>query len=107
MLRRYGTDEEIIYINDLEINIPAHTVTKNGKEISLTSKEFDLLLFFYTHKNVALYRENIYEHVWKEPYYGNTRTVDLHVQRLKKKLGLENNIRSIYKLGYIFNEKIS
>lgn len=102
VLRRYGADDEIISIGDLLINKAAHTVTKGGREIPLTSKEYDLLLFFYAHKNRALYREIIYEQVWKEPYYGNTRTVDLHVQRLKKKLDLEKNIRSIYKVGYIF-----
>ena len=102
VLRRYGTGDEILQIGDLTVNVPAHMVTRNGLQIPLTAKEFDLLLFFYAHKNIALYRETIYEQVWKEPFYGNTRTVDLHVQRLKKKLGLEDYIRSIYKVGYMF-----
>lgn len=102
VLRRYSAGDEIIQIGDLTINVPAHMVTRNGVQIPLTSKEFDLLLFFYAHKNIALYRETIYEQVWQEPFYGNTRTVDLHVQRLKKKLGLEEHIRSIYKVGYMF-----
>ena len=77
-------------------------VTRDGDQIPLTAKEYDLLLFFYAHKNIAHYRETIYEQVWQEPFYGNTRTVDLHVQRLKKKLRLEDYIRSIYKVGYMF-----
>ena len=102
VLRRYGAGEEILHIGDLTVNVPAHMVTRDGRQILLTAKEFDLLLFFYAHKNIALYRETIYEQVWQEPFYRNTRTVDLHVQRLKKKLGLEDYIRSIYKVGYMF-----
>ena len=52
--------------------------------------------------NIALYREQIYERVWQEPYYGNTRTVDLHVQHLKKKLQLNRAIVAVYKIGYRF-----
>ena len=102
VLRRYGAEDQILQIGDLTVNVPAHMVTRDGDQIPLTAKEFDLLLFFYAHKNIALYRETIYEQVWQEPFYGNTRTVDLHVQRLKKKLRLEDYIRSIYKVGYMF-----
>ena len=102
VLRRYGADDQVLQIGDLTVNVLAHMVKRDGKQIPLTAKEFDLLLFFYAHKNIALYRETIYEQVWQEPFYGNTRTVDLHVQRLKKKLGLEDYIRSIYKVGYMF-----
>ena len=51
-------------------------------------------------RGAALYRETIYEQVWREPWYGDTRTVDLHIQRLRKKLGLSEDIRSVYKVGY-------
>lgn len=102
VLKRYHVSDEIISYNNLVINVPAHIVTMDEKAVSLSSKEFDLLLYFISNKNIALTRENIYEHVWKEPYYGNTRTVDLHVQRLKKKLKLEETIHGIYKIGYIF-----
>ncbi len=102
VLRRYSVSDDFITFQDLKINLPAHTVSKGPVFVSLSSKEFDLLIYFLSNKNIALTRETIYEHVWKEPYYGNTRTVDLHVQRLKKKLGLEEYIRGIYKIGYIF-----
>ena len=75
-------------------------VTKGGQEAELTPKEYDLLLLFVRNRNRALYRETIYENVWGGEYSGTGRTVDLHVQRLKKKLGLEEHIAAIYKVGY-------
>ena len=63
-------------------------------------KEFELLLLFVRNKNIALYRETIYENVWESNYLGDSRTVDLHVQRLRKKLGWEDKIKSVYKVGY-------
>ena len=102
VLKRYHVADDIIRFNNLIVNVPGHVVTMDGKAVPLSSKEFDLLLYFISNKNIALTRESIYEHVWKEPYYGNTRTVDLHVQRLKKKLKLEETIHGIYKIGYIF-----
>ena len=68
--------------------------------MDLTMKEYELLLLFVRNKNRALYRETIYENVWGGEYNGTGRTVDLHVQRLKKKLGLEDHIVAIYKVGY-------
>ena len=67
-------------------------------------KEFDLLLLFVRNKNIALYRETIYERIWGGEYMGDSRTVDLHVQRLKKKLHWENFIIAVYKVGYRLNE---
>ena len=68
--------------------------------IELTPKEYELLLLFTRNKGIALYRETIYERVWNEPYWGDTRTVDLHIQRLRKKLDLSDQIQSVYKVGY-------
>ena len=70
--------------------------------VTLTLKEYEMLLLFVRNPGVALYRETIYERVWDEPYYGDTRTVDLHVQRLRKKLNLSDEIQSVYKIGYRF-----
>ena len=70
----------------------------------LTIKEFDLLLLFVRNKNIALYRETIYENVWEGEYLEQSRTVDLHVQRLKKKLHWENHIVAVYKVGYRLEE---
>ena len=85
---------------DLEINTISHTVKKAGKEVALTNKEYELLLLFISNKNIALFRDVIYEKIWGKEYTGESRTVDLHVQRIKKKLGLENKIKTIYKVGY-------
>ena len=100
VLRRYHKNDEVIQIGDLEIITSSHTVKKQGKEIALTNKEYELLILFITNKNIALFRDVIYERIWGGEYTGESRTVDLHVQRLKKKLGLEDNIKSIYKVGY-------
>ena len=76
-------------------------VVKRGEEvISLTYKEYELLLLFVQNPGVALYRETIYERVWGGDYPCDSRTVALHVQRMRKKLGLEKNIRTIKKIGY-------
>jgi DNA-binding response OmpR family regulator len=75
-------------------------VTKGGAEVSLTLKEFELLLLFAQNPNIALYRETIYEQVWQSSYMGDSRTVDLHVQRLRRKLGWESQIEAVYKIGY-------
>ena len=68
--------------------------------MELTVKEFDILLLFLKNKNIALYRETIYERVWKSPFMGETRTVDLHVQRLRKKLNMGDALKTVFKVGY-------
>lgn len=105
VLRRFHKAEETIDILDLHIDIASRKVTKNNTPLKLTYKEFDLLLLFVRNPNVALYREAIYEHVWESTYMGDSRTVDLHVQRLRKKAGLEQNIEAVYKVGYRFNTR--
>lgn len=105
VLRRYNKMDNYIDIDDIHIDLLSHKVTKAGKTVDLTVKEFDILLLFIKNKNIALYRETIYERVWKEEYTADTRTVDLHVQRLRKKLSFENRIKSIYKIGYLFEDK--
>ena len=66
----------------------------------LTMKEFELLLLLARNRNIALYRETIYENIWGGEYMGQSRTVDLHIQRLKKKLNWDNEITAVYKVGY-------
>ncbi len=106
VLRRFHKVEQEIHIDGLEINVPGRTVKKDGREIELTCKEFDLLLLFARNPGRALYREMIYEQVWGSPYMGDSRTVDLHVQRLRKKAGLGQQIESVYKVGYRFRENL-
>ena len=104
VLRRYHKTETVIRACNATIDTASHRVTLDGEEIYLTPKEFDLLLLFARNKNRALYRETIYETVWGGEYMGQSRTVDLHVQRLKKKLHWENIIIAVYKVGYRLNE---
>ena len=100
VLRRYHKMEEKIEIFDTTIDLSSRTVMQGGKQIMLTWKEFELLLFFVRNKNIALYRETIYENIWDSDYMGDSRTVDLHVQRLRKKLNWGDKIQSVYKVGY-------
>ena len=102
VLRRYHKTENIIEIGKIKIDTLQRTVLLNGKPVALPAKEYDLLLFLVRNKNIALYRETIFEQVWQEPYFGNTRTIDLHMGRLKKKLDLGDAIETIYKVGYKF-----
>ena len=100
VLRRYHKTERMIMIHDLVIDTASRSVSREGEIISLTKKEYDLLLLFVRNKNIALYRETIYEHIWGGEYLGDSRTLDLHVQRLRKKVGWEDKITAVYKVGY-------
>lgn len=100
ILRRAGKTQTVITVDDISIDTRAHTVMRGSREIQLTMKEFDLLLLFVRNRNIALFRETLYERVWESEYMGDSRTVDLHVQRLRKKLHWEEKIKAIYKVGY-------
>lgn len=100
VLRRYNKTETTMSVFDVVIDTASRSVTRGGEQISLTMKEFDLLLLLARNRNIALYRETIYESVWGGEYMGQSRTVDLHIQRLKKKLGWDSEISAVYKVGY-------
>lgn len=100
VLRRYNKTEKKLTIGEVEIDTEARIVMRAGNPVPLTSKEFDLLLLFAENRNVALFREKLYERVWEDEYFANSRTLDLHVQRLRKKLGWERNLVAVYKIGY-------
>ena len=100
VLRRYNKTDKVIALGDVAIDVEARRVTKDGSPVPLTSKEFDLMLLFVENRNIALFRENLYERVWDDEYFANSRTLDLHVQRLRKKLGWEKNLVAVYKVGY-------
>ena len=100
VLRRYGKSEKQITVDDVFINIESHRVTKNGNPVELTVKEFDLLLVLVRNRNVALYRDKLYEKVWNEPFTGETRTLDTHIQRLRKKLDWDDRIKTVFRIGY-------
>ncbi len=100
VLRRCNKIGRMLHVLDVDIDLSSRTVMQDGKQILLTLKEYELLLFFARNPNIALYREVIYEQVWEKEYTGDSRTVDLHVQRLKKKLGWDKHICAVYKIGY-------
>ena len=100
VLRRYNKVSQTLTAYDVEVDTQSLQVKKAGVEIHLTKKEYEILVMFMRNPNVALFRERIFESVCHEPYYGDSRTVDLHVQRLRKKLGLEDKIVPVYKVGY-------
>ena len=100
VMRRYYNTEEVFKINGLTVNCTSMKVERDGEEIALTPKEFELLCMFLRAPNVALYREKIYEKVWGGEMQYGSKTVDLHVQRLRKKAGLENELQVVKKIGY-------
>ena len=104
VLRRYNKTESILTFKDITVDTENHIVKKGDTAISLTPKEFELLVVFIRNKNITLFRDRLYELVWPELIYSDelseTRTLDLHIQRLRKKLDLKNDLKTIYNAGY-------
>ncbi len=100
VLRRYQKVSSLITVGDIKIDMESRIVTKNSVPVDLTAKEYELLLYLAQNKNKALYRTQIYAKVWGGDDMGDSRTVDLHIQRLRKKLSLEGVIVPVYKVGY-------
>lgn len=100
VLRRYNKTEAVLEIGGLRIDTVAMQVTRGGAPVPLTRKEYEILLLFARNPGVALYRETIYERVWEEEFPYGSRTVDLHIQRLRKKVGWEDRLLAVNKVGY-------
>ena len=102
--RAYGVDSnEIIEIGGITIDKAAHIVKIDGEEIELSYKEFELLTYFVENKGLALSREKILNNVWNYDYYGDARTIDTHVKKLRKKMGEKGDyIKTIWGMGYKF-----
>lgn len=100
VLRRAGKSEMRLQYGDICVDIERHTVTKNGEPVVLTPKEFDVLVFFMRNVDVAITREQLLSNVWEYNYTGESRTVDIHVQQVRRKLGLQGRLITISKLGY-------
>ena len=100
VLRRYNKSQSILQVYDVLIDLDARDVMQNGKHIELTRKEFDLLVLFCQNPNTALFRETLFERIWETDYIGETRTLDSHVQRLRRKLGWSDKIKTVHKIGY-------
>ena len=100
VLRRYNKTEAVLEIGGPRIDTVAMQVTRGGAPVPLTRKEYEILLLFARNPGVALYRETIYERVWEEEFPYGSRTVDLHIQRLRKKVGWEDRLLAVNKVGY-------
>lgn len=104
VLRRYNKTNRIISYEDIVINIEEHSCKQGGQDLYLTPKEFDLMVFFINHPDVAISRAQLLSAVWGYDFEGESRTIDIHVQQLRKKLGLKNKLVTIPKLGYRLNK---
>ena len=100
VLERNGTVQEQIQIGDVIIDTASRTVTKMGMEIYLKPMEYNCLMVFAKNPNKALTRNQILQELWNEEFCGETRTVDAHVGRIRKKLGWQDKIKTIPRIGY-------
>ncbi len=100
VLRRYQKTEDVLTVGNLTIDMRSLQVQRNGETIILTKKEWDLMLLFAQNPGAALYRETIYERVWGGEYPVGSRVVDLHIQRLRKKIGWEDKLQTVNRVGY-------
>ena len=100
VLRRTKGESEVVEFDGIRIEFDTRRVYRDGIEVNLKPKEFDLLSAFVTNRNLALSREKLIELVWNFDYEGDTRTVDVHVQKLRVKLGITDRLKTVYKMGY-------
>lgn len=100
VLRRARTGNDLLVCGDVAADPATHRVTRAGRPVSLTPREFDLLVALLRRPGVTLYRDDLYEEVWGETVPPDSRTLDLHINRLRSKLGWHKRIRTVYKFGY-------
>lgn len=101
--RNSSATSEVMRAGKIELDKSAHSVRVDGKEIELSYKEFELLAYFIENQGIALSREKILNHVWNYDYFGDARTIDTHVKKLRSKLGdCQNYIHTIWGMGYKF-----
>lgn len=100
VLRRTKRNEGAFCLDGLRVDFDSRQVFYGGELVDLTPQEFILLEVLVVNRNLALSREKLLELAWGYDYYGDTRTVDVHIQKLRKKLGIGERIKTVYKLGY-------
>lgn len=105
VLRRYNKMEQQLTFKDIAIDTKNQNVSKAGKHIELTPKEFELLELLMRNKNITLFREKIYEEIWGSEYSVESRTLDLHIQRRRKKLDIGDCLKTVFKAGYRLEEQ--
>ena len=101
VLRRCGKAQGTLAAFDVVLDPAARRVTRSGTPLPLTPREFDLLEVLLRNRGIVLYREVLYERVWGLDAEYDSRTLDLHIQRLRKKLGWKNEIRTVFRVGYV------
>lgn len=101
VLRRTGRGGALLRAWDVTVDTVARSATKAGVPVALTPREFDLLEQLLRNRGAALYRDVLFERVWGGEMDDGTRTLDLHIQRLRKKLGWQEHIKTVYKVGYL------
>lgn len=101
VLRRYNKTQQEMLILDVVIHTRSRQVTKGNEVIPLAPKEYDLLLELVRNKNIVMERGNLYEAVWETEFTGDTRTLDLHIQRLRRKLNWKDVIKTVFRYGYV------
>lgn len=105
VLRRYHKNDHLLRYRDITISIEEHSCQRKGELVNLTPKEFDLMVFFIRHQDVAISRSQLLSAIWGFYFEGESRTVDIHIQQLRKKLELKNYLVTIPKLGYRLNKE--
>lgn len=100
VLRRFHHGAKVLQYENITVNLDEHTVRQAGEPVPMTPKEFDVLVFFMQNLDVALTRERLLAHVWGYEFAGETRTVDIHVQQVRRKLHLQSKLVTVPKLGY-------
>lgn len=106
VLRRCNREQKLFVAEHVQVDFQSRKAYRNGQETELTAQEFLLLEVLARNCNIALSREQLLELAWGYEYGGETRTVDIHIQRLRKKLGLEHIIKTVYKYGYRMEKKL-
>lgn len=104
ILRRSGMNQDdVITIGGIEVDKSAHSVKIDGAEVELSFKEYELLVYFIENKGIALSREKILNNVWNYDYFGDARTIDTHVKKLRAKMGTKGDyIKTVWGMGYKF-----
>ena len=100
VLRRTKQSERVVTVGSTVIYLDQRTVTVDETPVELTNREFELLEVMLNNRNIALSRDKLLDLAWGYDYFGDTRTVDVHITKLRKKLGFENCIKTVYKHGY-------
>ena len=104
VLRRYNKADNVIEYGDISVDVENQSVKKSGVIVELTPKEFELLVLLTRNVGITLFREKMYEENWGVEYSVDSRTLDLHIQRLRKKLDLNSALKTVFKVGYRLDE---